>query len=251
MLPAMLTSMLTWYSSVKRAGLADQQKTVEVLQLLCADLPVLHTLHSDLLAVPRHVRVNLAQLKTSSCSCMAHLHAFGQLSFFPAHVEVARVDCLTINMQHQTQAGHVQHVMSTTHCLQVLDEVAPESDPTAMQEAEPEAADLASAEKKQKLLYCERFVEFLTDLLSQLPTRRFIRTLLEDRAILTKCRMSALFQHPQGETVVQTCLVALCTVKILCQYVHEGFCDLVHSLLHVLLLMLVEKARRQPQRTLP
>ena len=68
-----------------------------------------------------------------------------------------------------------------------------------MQEAEPEAADLATQQNKQKLLYCERFVEFLTDLLSQLPTRRFIRTLLEDKAILTKCRMSALFQHPQGD----------------------------------------------------
>ena len=71
-----------------------------------------------------------------------------------------------------------------------------------MQEAEPEAADLTTPQNKQKLLYCERFVEFLTDLLSQLPTRRFIRTLLEDRAILTKCRMSALFNHPHGEPLL-------------------------------------------------
>ena len=67
-----------------------------------------------------------------------------------------------------------------------------------MQDEAGEAADLTTPQNKQKLLYCERFVEFLTDLLSQLPTRRFIRTLLEDRAILIKCRMSALFQHPQG-----------------------------------------------------
>ncbi|KAL3158109.1 hypothetical protein ABBQ32_011710 [Trebouxia sp. C0010 RCD-2024] len=87
--------------------------------------------------------------------------------------------------------------------LQVLDEVAPAADSEAMQEAEPEVADLAGPENKQKLLYCERFVEFLTDLLSQLPTRRFIRTLLEDRAILTKCRMSGLFQHPQARLFVQ------------------------------------------------
>lgn len=86
-----------------------------------------------------------------------------------------------------------------THCgRQLLDEIAPEADPEVMQEAEPEAADLATPQNKQKLLYCERFVEFLTDLLSQLPTRRFIRTLLEDKAILIKCRMSALFQHAQG-----------------------------------------------------
>lgn len=77
--------------------------------------------------------------------------------------------------------------------------MAPASDPEAMQEDTPPASDLTTAQNKQKLLYCERFVEFLTDLLSQLPTRRFIRTLLEDKAILIKCRMSALFQHSQGE----------------------------------------------------
>ena len=51
---------------------------------------------------------------------------------------------------------------------------------------------------KQKLLYCERFAELLIDLLSQLPTRRFVRTLLEDKAILIKCQMSPLLEHPQG-----------------------------------------------------
>ncbi len=85
------------------------------------------------------------------------------------------------------------------HVVQVLDDVAPATDPEAMQEDTPPALDLTTAQNKQKLLYCERFVEFLTDLLSQLPTRRFIRTLLEDKAILIKCRMSALFQHSQGE----------------------------------------------------
>ena len=83
----------------------------------------------------------------------------------------------------------------------MLDDIAPANDANEMQEADmPEAADPTSPKNKQKLLYCERFVEFLTDLLSQLPTRRFIRTLLEDRAILIKCRMSALFQHPQGDS---------------------------------------------------
>ena len=52
---------------------------------------------------------------------------------------------------------------------------------------------------KQKLLYCERFAELMIDLLSQLPTRRFVRTLLEDKAVLIKCRMSPLLEHPQGE----------------------------------------------------
>ncbi|EFJ49751.1 hypothetical protein VOLCADRAFT_104194 [Volvox carteri f. nagariensis] len=47
------------------------------------------------------------------------------------------------------------------------------------------------------LQYCERFLEFLIDLLSQLPTRRFVRTLLDDRALLIKCRMSKLFKYTQ------------------------------------------------------
>ncbi|KAG2449906.1 hypothetical protein HYH02_000012 [Chlamydomonas schloesseri] len=45
------------------------------------------------------------------------------------------------------------------------------------------------------LLYCERFLEFLIDLLSQLPTRRFVRTLIDDRQLLVKCRMSSLFKY--------------------------------------------------------
>ncbi len=95
---------------------------------------------------------------------------------------------------------------------QVLDDVAPAADPDAMQEEESsEAADLTTPQNKQKLLYCERFVEFLTDLLSQLPTRRFIRTLLEDRAILIKCRMSALFQHPGGIWICITMMCAMCS----------------------------------------
>lgn len=98
--------------------------------------------------------------------------------------------------------------------MQVLDEVAPAADSEAMQEAEPEVADLAGPENKQKLLYCERFVEFLTDLLSQLPTRRFIRTLLEDRAILTKCRMSGLFQHPQGDRICPRLLAVSATFVV-------------------------------------
>jgi len=51
--------------------------------------------------------------------------------------------------------------------------------------------------------YCERFVELLIDLLSQLPTRRFVRTLLEDRAVLVKCRLAALGAHPRGRLFSQ------------------------------------------------
>uniref|UniRef100_A0A1D2ABG5 Intron-binding protein aquarius n=2 Tax=Auxenochlorella protothecoides TaxID=3075 RepID=A0A1D2ABG5_AUXPR len=45
---------------------------------------------------------------------------------------------------------------------------------------------------RRTTLYLERFVEFLTDLLSQLPTRRFVHALLDDRAVLVKCTLSPL-----------------------------------------------------------
>lgn len=56
---------------------------------------------------------------------------------------------------------------------------------------------------EQGLAYCERFVEFLIDMLSQLPTRRFLATLLDDRAVLVKCRMSAVHAHPRGRLFSQ------------------------------------------------
>ena len=43
------------------------------------------------------------------------------------------------------------------------------------------------------LLYCERFIEFLSDLQSQLPTRRYVNTLLQDLHILPAIRLSPLF----------------------------------------------------------
>eukprot|EP00898_Chlorokybus_atmophyticus_P006825 jgi/Chlat1/7143/Chrsp57S06803 len=53
------------------------------------------------------------------------------------------------------------------------------------------------------LLYCERFVEFMVDLLSQLPTRRFVHVVVEDLALVVKCRMSSLHAHPRGRLFQQ------------------------------------------------
>ncbi|CAL8471736.1 g11278 [Coccomyxa elongata] len=78
--------------------------------------------------------------------------------------------------------------------LEMLETVVPEE-----QGENGAAAGVDAPLDRQRLLYCERFVELLIDLLSQLPTRRFVRTLLEDRAILIKARMSPLFTHPEGQ----------------------------------------------------
>jgi intron-binding protein aquarius len=51
--------------------------------------------------------------------------------------------------------------------------------------------------------YLERFSEFIVDLLSQLPTRRFFNTLLDDMHILVRCRRSSLFAHPDGKLFSQ------------------------------------------------
>ena len=70
-----------------------------------------------------------------------------------------------------------------------------------LQEAVPEDAGKGASVSPSVLLYCERFVEFLVDLLSQAPTRRFVRTVLEDRAVLVKCRLAPLTSHAQGKDV--------------------------------------------------
>jgi intron-binding protein aquarius len=54
--------------------------------------------------------------------------------------------------------------------------------------------------------YCERFIAFLSSLLSQLPTRRFVHAVVEDKAILVKCHLSAL-QKRQPEGVLFSRLV--------------------------------------------
>ncbi|KAI8022969.1 RNA helicase aquarius [Camellia lanceoleosa] len=53
------------------------------------------------------------------------------------------------------------------------------------------------------VLYCERFMEFLIDLLSQLPTRRFLKPLVADVAVVAKCHLSALYRHEKGKLFAQ------------------------------------------------
>ncbi|KAL4993049.1 hypothetical protein BDV10DRAFT_36291 [Aspergillus recurvatus] len=55
---------------------------------------------------------------------------------------------------------------------------------------------LNGAEKDQadNLRYCERFLEFLVDLESQLPTRRYVNTLLKDLHLLPLMRLSPLYR---------------------------------------------------------
>jgi intron-binding protein aquarius len=51
--------------------------------------------------------------------------------------------------------------------------------------------------------FCERFIEFTIDVLSQLPTRRFVRAVLDERQVLVKARMMPLFSHAAGKLYSQ------------------------------------------------
>lgn len=53
------------------------------------------------------------------------------------------------------------------------------------------------------ILYCERFMEFLIDLLSQLPTRRYLKPLVADVAVVAKCHLSELYNHEKGKLFSQ------------------------------------------------
>jgi intron-binding protein aquarius len=47
---------------------------------------------------------------------------------------------------------------------------------------------------KETILYCQRFLELLTDLQSQLPTRRYVNTLLRDLNFFTAIQLSPLYE---------------------------------------------------------
>ena len=47
-------------------------------------------------------------------------------------------------------------------------------------------------------IYCEKFLEFLSDLVSQLPTRRYVNTLLLDLNILAVIRLSPVFNREEN-----------------------------------------------------
>ncbi|KAG5928130.1 hypothetical protein E4U42_001240 [Claviceps africana] len=47
--------------------------------------------------------------------------------------------------------------------------------------------------KQEHALYCERFTEFISDLQSQLPTRRYVNTLLQDLNLLSLMKLSPMY----------------------------------------------------------
>lgn len=56
---------------------------------------------------------------------------------------------------------------------------------------------IKTKETKRKIFFCERFLEFMIDLLSQLPTRRFFLAILTDVHFAVTCDLSELNQLSQ------------------------------------------------------
>lgn len=64
-----------------------------------------------------------------------------------------------------------------------------------------QCAELAVGElSDDKVRYCERFVELLIDLESQLLTRRFFNTVLDDAHVLVRSRLSALSRRHDDDS---------------------------------------------------
>jgi len=59
--------------------------------------------------------------------------------------------------------------------------------------------------KKEHVLYCERFLEFLIDLQSQLPTRRYVSTLLQDLHVLPALHLSPMYNDEANGLLRDLC----------------------------------------------
>lgn len=63
--------------------------------------------------------------------------------------------------------------------------------------------DGSTEQKLDSLLYCERFLELLCDLQSQLPTRRYVNTLLQDMNVLSAVKLSPLYQDGDDSALLR------------------------------------------------
>lgn len=63
----------------------------------------------------------------------------------------------------------------------------------------------SKAAKQEHVLYCERFVEFLIDLQSQLPTRRYVNSLLRDLHVLTALHLSPVYNDESNSLLRELC----------------------------------------------
>lgn len=70
-------------------------------------------------------------------------------------------------------------------------------------------AEETADNKRDSLLYCERFLELLTDLQSQLPTRRYVNTLLQDLQLIPATKLSPIYQDGDDSALLRDMLQLL------------------------------------------
>lgn len=58
-------------------------------------------------------------------------------------------------------------------------------------------------QKRENIIYCERFLELMCDLQSQLPTRRYVNTLLQDLNLLPAIRLSPLYDEGSDASLLR------------------------------------------------
>lgn len=51
---------------------------------------------------------------------------------------------------------------------------------------------------RDKIHYCERFLELIIDLEALLPTRRYFNTVMDDCHLVVRCQLSNLLKRPEG-----------------------------------------------------
>lgn len=64
-------------------------------------------------------------------------------------------------------------------------------------------AGVGPDQKQDNLRYCERFLELLCDLQSQLPTRRYVNTLLQDLCIPSAIKLSPLYDSGEDASLLR------------------------------------------------
>ncbi|KAK3696453.1 hypothetical protein LTR37_017954 [Vermiconidia calcicola] len=74
--------------------------------------------------------------------------------------------------------------------------------------------DAGADHKEENVLYCESFLELLCDLLSQLPTRRYVSTLLQDLNLLAAIRLSPCYDDVGQDALLRD------MVGLLAHYTH-------------------------------
>lgn len=183
-------------------SLENDMVRAQVLKLV--SLPLWHSLSDGRLKLELHAHPSLGKRwhrlakkeakdsRTNASHCPIKLRA--ETTFIPSLLSVFLE---ALEYQHAPENTTTECMGSnSSHCEGGIT-VAPENHAA-------EQTDIgATREMEANVHFCERFVEFMVDLLSQLPTRRFVRTFLDDRGLVVRCKMSDLFEREQGNLFAQ------------------------------------------------